>query len=116
MFGTCRSSVWLSHITQLMKEARLVLLEEECQSVRTKTKTSKSGEACRICQEQGSFTGAGEPTAVLLTLFSTDSPEKKHKLTSSSSMVKLKHVKFELCCTRIEVEWRTFCFYACTEI
>lgn len=55
VLGTCRSCVWLSHTTQLMNEARLVLLEEECQSVRTKTKTSKSGKACRIQQEQGSL-------------------------------------------------------------
>lgn len=65
----------------------------------------------------GQSTGAGDSTAVLLTLFSNDSPERKkkqNKLTSSSSIVKLKHVEFELCCTRIEVEWRAFCFYACT--
>lgn len=28
------------------------LLEEECQSVRTKIKTSRSGKACRVWQEQ----------------------------------------------------------------
>lgn len=118
VLGTCRSCVWLSHITQLMKEAGLDLSEEACQSVRTKNQNEQKWKSVQEMAGAGWSTGAGDSTAALWTLFSTDSPEEKKqtKLTSSSSIVKLKQVEFELCCTRIEVEWRTFCFYACTEI
>lgn len=78
VLGTCRSCVWLSNITQLMKKAGLDLLEEEqCQSVRTENQNEQKWKSVQDMAGEGQSIDAGDSTAVLWTLFSTDSPEGK---------------------------------------